>query len=314
MEVHSMETRNNVIRACEDGELTQEEIAEQFGVSSRWVRWLYRRWLDTGRVEPLPHGGGFPAKITPEIEQLLRQYVHQHSDATLAEIRVGCGLKVSLTAIWKALKRLGLSRKKKVVHASEQDRPDVQAKRQEWRHKTCQINAKRLVFLDQTGVNTRMHRTYGRAPKGERVIGSVPDKHYQNSTVMGAMRLDGTVETFVYDGGTDVPTMLTFIDSILARCLKPGDIVSWDNLRTHLSAPVIRAIERTGATVWPLPPYSPDMNPIEKLWSKVKTILNGVAARTRDALLNGLLSALNKITTSDIQNWFINCGYRKVQG
>ena len=141
MEAHSMEIRKCVIRAIEEGKLTQEEIAEQFGVSSRWVRWLYQRWLTTGKLEPLPHGGGFPPKITPEIDQRLRDYLAEHPDATLAEIRTGCGLSVSMSAICQALKRLGLGRKKKVVFASERQRPDVQAERLVWKHKTCQIDA-----------------------------------------------------------------------------------------------------------------------------------------------------------------------------
>ena len=107
--------------------------------------------------------------------------------------------------------------------------------------------------------------------------------------------------------------MLTFIESGLAPCLKPDDIVIWDNLRTHLSAPVIQAIEQTGASVWPLPPYSPDMNPIEQLWSKVKTFLKGTAARTKVALITGMESALDTITISDIHNWIVDSGYRKIQ-
>ena len=312
MEAHSMEIRKRVIRAIEEGELTQEEIAEQLGVSSRWVRWLYQRWLKTGKMEPLPHGGGFPAKITPEVDRQLREYLKEHPDATLAEIRTDCGLSVSLSAICQALQRLGLGRKKKVVFASERERPEVQAKRLTWKHKTCQIDAQRMIFIDQTGVNTRMQRDHGRAPPGVRVVGFVPDKHYQSSTLMGALGLDGSIETFVYDGGTDVAAMLTFIESVLGPTLKAGDIVIWDNLSTHHSPAVIQAIERTGAEVWSLPPYSPDMNPIEKLWSKVKTFLRGVAARTTVALLNGLALALETITTSDIQSWFTNAGYRKM--
>ena len=310
MKAHSMEIRECVIRAMEKGELTQEEIAELFGVSSRWVRWLYQRWLTTGKLEPLPHGGGFPPKITPAVELQLREYLEEHPDATLAEIRRDCGLSVSLAAICQALQRLGLRRKKKVVFASERERPEVQAKRLAWKHKTCQIDAHRMVFVDQTGVNTRMQRDYGRAPAGVRVVGLVPDKHYQSSTLMGALGLDGRIETFVYEGGTDVPAMLAFIESVLAPTLKAGDIVIWDNLSPHHSPAVIQAIERTGAAVWSLPPYSPDLNPIEMLWSKVKTFLRGVAARTEDALLNGLASALDEISISDIHGWFTNAGYR----
>lgn len=311
--VHSMETRQNVLRAILAGKLTQEEIAEQFGVCVRWVRLLYQRWRTTGRIEPLPHGGGFRPKITREVEQKMREFLQRCPDATLDEIRTACGISVSLAAICKRLKRMGLTRKKKSVHATERDRPDVQEKRRKWRLKTARADVKRFVFIDQTGINTRMHRDYGRAPKGVRVTGAVPEKHYQNSTVMGAMRLDGTVQTFVYDCGTDIPTMLAFIQSVLTPCLTPGDIVIWDNLRTHLSPSVVAAIQQTGAKVWPLPPYSPDMNPIEELWSKVKTYLKKIAAQSKDVLINGLHSALETITTSDIINWFVHSGYRQAQ-
>lgn len=312
MKAHSMELRECVIRAIEEGELTQEEIAEEFGVSSRWVRWFNRRRLTTGLIGPLPHGGGPVPKVTPAVDERLREFVQQHPDATLAEIRTGCSLTVSLSAICQALKRLGWRRKKKVLRAAERDDPKVQAKRVVWKHRTCQVGVKRLIFLDQTAVTTRMQRTHGRAPSGVRVIGVVPERHYQTSTLMGAMRLDGTLETFVYDGGTDVAAMLAFIESQLAPVLKAGDIVIWDNLATHHSPAVVQAIERTGAQVWPLPPYSPDLNPIEQLWSKIKSILRSVAARTKDALLNGLALALEKISPSDIQNWFANSGYRKI--
>lgn len=311
--VHSMETRQNVLRAILTGKLTQDEIAEQFGVCVRWVRLLYQRWIKTGRIDPLPHGGGFRPKITPEIEQKMREFLQKCPDATLEEIRNACEIAASLAAICKRLQRMGLPRKKKSFHATEQDRPDVQEKRRKWKLKTARADVKRFVFIDQTGINTRMHRDYGRAPKGVRVIGSVPDKHYQNSTVMGAMRLDGSVESFVYDGGTDIPTMLTFIQNVLAPQLKSGDIVIWDNLRTHLSPSVIEAIQQTGAKVWALPPYSPDLNPIEELWSKVKTYLKKTAARSKDLLINGLQSALETITTSDIMNWFVHSGYRQAQ-
>ena len=119
MKTHSMGIRRSVLRAIEDCELTQEEIAEQFGVSSRFVRRLWKRWRETGSLEPLPHGGGFRPKITPEVDRQLVGYVQQHPDATLAEIRVGCGLSVSLPSIRDALKRLGLPRKKMISVAAE---------------------------------------------------------------------------------------------------------------------------------------------------------------------------------------------------
>lgn len=174
MKMHSMEIRRCVLRAISDGELTQEEIAEQFGVSSRFVRRLWKRWRGTGSLAPLPHGGGFRPKITPEVERQLIDYAQQHPDATLAEIRVGCRLSVSLPSICDALKRLGLQRKKKIAVAAERERPDVQAKRLTWKHKTYQIDANRFIFVDQTSVSTKMQRDFGRAHSGVRVFGIVP--------------------------------------------------------------------------------------------------------------------------------------------
>lgn len=312
MRAHSMEIRSSIFRAVQEGKLTQEEIAALFGVSSRFVRRLSERWRETGSLEPMPHGGGPALKMTLEIDRKLTDFLQQHSDATLKEIRVGCGLNVSLPAICNALKRLGLSRKKKVPVAAERQRPDVQAKRLDWEIKTSQIDSKHMIFIDQTAVSTKMQRDYGRAPLGQRVYGVVPQKHYHTSTLMGALGLDGRLETLVYDGGTDVAMMLTFVDNVLAPVLKPGDIVIWDNLKPHHSPSVIEAVERTGATVWALPPYSPDLNPIENLWSKIKTLLRGIAARTTDALLGGLARVMEAITVTDIQGWFANSGYRTI--
>lgn len=313
MEAHSLETRKNVLRAILEGKLTQEAIAKEYGVCVRWIRLLHKRWLETNQIDPSPHGGGYPPKITPDIEKQICEFLQLSPDATLEEIRNAIGIRISLAAIYKRLKRMGLTRKKKSPHAAEQDRPDVQEKRRKWKRRIAQVDANRMVFIDQAGINTRMYREYGRAPRGVRIPAAIPEKHYQNSTVMGAMRLNGEVQTFVYDGGTDIPTMLTFIEAVLGPSLTSNHIVVWDNLRTHLSPTVISAIESTGAKVWPLPPYSPDMNPIEELWSKIKTHLKKIAARTKDTLIRGLQLALETITTSDIVNWFMHSGYRQMQ-
>ena len=129
----------------------------------------------------------------------------------------------------------------------------------------------RFVFLDQSHAKTTMTRTHGRAPRGQRVVDHVPAGRYHSTTMMGALRLDGTVAAMVYEGGTDVPAMEAFIGAELRRILRPGDIVVMDNLSAHKDPAVIRAIERSGAVVWHLPPYSPDLNPIEPMWSSLQT-------------------------------------------
>jgi transposase len=117
----------------------------------------------------------------------------------------------------------------------------------------------------------------------------------------------------VYEGGTDVPVMQAFAETELRRVLRPGDIVVLDNLNAHKDPEVIAAIERAGATVWHLPPYSPDFNPIEQMWSKVKSILRSLKARTAEALLDAIGVALRAVTAADAQGWFAHCGYRNTE-
>lgn len=185
MKAHSMEFRARVIQAVDKGEFTQEEIAQVFGVNARWIRKLMARRRETGSVAPLPHRGGPAPQFTPEVDERLREFMAQHPDALLREIREDCSLAVSLTALSNALRRLGFTRKKKVTHAAEQDRPEVQARRRTWRRKERKMDVKKLVFVDETGVSTRLQRTSGRAPRGVRVIGAVPENHSHSSTLVG---------------------------------------------------------------------------------------------------------------------------------
>jgi transposase len=169
--------------------------------------------------------------------------------------------------------------------------------------------AARLVFLDETGVNTAMSRTHGRAAPGERVAGRVPKGHWHTTTVVGAMRLDGCCAAMTLAGGTDAVAFETFVEHCLVPALRPGDIVVMDNLPAHKAAGVGELIEAAGATVAYLPPYSPDFNPIEKMWSKVKAFLRSAAARTQEALQEAIANALRAVTAADCRGWFASCGY-----
>ena len=171
-----------------------------------------------------------------------------------------------------------------------------------------EIDPGRFVFLDQSNAKTTMTRRYGRAPRGERVVDHVPAGKYHSTTMMGALRRDGTVAAMVYEGGTDVPVMQTFAETELRRILRPGDIVVMDNLNAHKDPAVIAAVELAGASVWHLPPYSPDFNPIEAMGSKVKAILRSLKARTAEALLDAIGVALRSVTTTDAEGWFAHCG------
>jgi transposase len=199
--------------------------------------------------------------------------------------------------------------KKKSVRAQEQLDPEVAAQRQEWSEWMGQIDPDRFVFLDESNAKTTMTRRYGRAPRGERVVDHVPAGQYHSTTILGALRHDGTIAAMVYEGGTNVSVMRSFAEGQLQTILHPRDIVVMDNLAAHKDAGVIAAIEAAGATVCFLPPYSPDLNPIEKMWSKVKEILRSVKARTADALLDAIGTALRAVTLHDAEGWFAHCGY-----
>jgi transposase len=154
-----------------------------------------------------------------------------------------------------------------------------------------------------------MTRLYGRAPRGQRVIGSVPQNYGERLTVLAALDRHGIRAAMTVEGATDGPLFLTFLQRVLCPQLQPGDIVVLDNLAAHRVAGVAEALTEVGATLRYLPPYSPDYNPIEFAWSKVKTLLRSRAARTRPHLRRALGSALQAITSQDARAWFRHDGY-----
>ena len=168
-----------------------------------------------------------------------------------------------------------------------------------------------LVFLDESGAKTDMTRLYGRAPIGERCIDHTPHGHWKTMTMLSAIRLNGVVRdaTMVYDGPMNRDTFVAYVEHCLVPTLRPGDIVIMDNLSSHKAARVRELIEQAGADLWYLPPYSPDFNPIEKLWSKVKSWLRRVMAGTFDGLLGAISDALRDVDPRECLNYFRSCGY-----
>lgn len=203
-----------------------------------------------------------------------------------------------------------MSSKKKSLRAAEQDRPDVKAQRDRWREKAAEVNLRRLVFLDESGAKTNMTRFYGRSFDGQRVADAIPHGHWCTTTMLSSIRLDGSTAAMVIEGPTDTAVFQAYVTDVLIATLQPGDIVVMDNLSPHKSTGIAEAIEAAGAEVWFLPPYSPDFNPIEKMWSKIKAFLRSVKARTYEALFEAIAAALKTITASDAIGWFESCGYR----
>src|SRR5207237_7531256 len=245
----------------------------------------------TAWARPRPQGGGCSSEVAPEDLERLRYLVRQHPDATLEELRQRLGVACSTMAICRALKKLRLPRKKKVPRAQEQDRPDVQERRQEFCAELAGVDPHRLVFVDECGANTAMTRTHGRAPVGQRVYTDTPGK-WDAITLTCGLRLSGVTAALAFPGATNTEMFETYVEEVLVPELKPGDVVVWDNPKPHLSDEAIEAVEAVGARVVPLPPWSPDLTPIEEMFSKVKGALRAAAAGTKEAVYAAFVSAL----------------------
>jgi transposase len=193
---------------------------------------------------------------------------------------------------------------KKTLKASEQEREDIKQQRENWQEFQVGVEQNKLVFLDESGVKTNMTRLYGRATKGSRCHDKTPDGRWETVTILSSIRLDGETESIMFDGAVDRKMFDAYIEEILIPTLRPGDIVIMDNLASHKSEKSRNLIESKSAICLFLPAYSPDFNPIEKMWSKVKQILRGLKARTREELFDAVAKALSMVNADDAQGWF----------
>jgi transposase len=171
------------------------------------------------------------------------------------------------------------------------------------------LSPARLVFIDETWTKTNMTRLRGRARRGERLVAAVPHGHWKTSTFIGALRCDGLTAPGVFDGAINGELFLAYVEQILVPTLKPGDMVIMDNLRSHKVAGVREAIEAAGATLMFIPPYSPDLNPIEMAFSKLKALLRAKAIRTVEALWKALGTFVDYFTPEECANYFRHDGY-----
>lgn len=178
-----------------------------------------------------------------------------------------------------------------------------------WRKTAPDWDPQRLVFLDETGLNTKMAPRYGRAPRAERCLQKVPHGHWQTSTFIAALRHDRVTAPWLLDGPMDRAAFLTYLEHCLAPTLQPGDLVIADNLSSHKGPMVTAAVERCGAKLLHLPPYSPDFNPIELAFAKLKAHLRKAAAQTFDTLLEKLNAALDTFLPCHCSNFFAHCHY-----
>lgn len=181
--------------------------------------------------------------------------------------------------------------------------------RARWAKATSQVAHRRLLFIDESGAKTNMTRLYGRAPRGIRVYDRVPNGRWETTTIIAAVGRNGPQAPWVLDGPMDGPAFAVWAEQVLAPTLEATDIVVMDNLSVHKNATARTAIKATGAAIWDLPPYSPDLNPIEKMWSKVKACLRSIKARDSETLYEAIGQALAQVSLQDVEHWFASCGY-----
>lgn len=193
--------------------------------------------------------------------------------------------------------------------AAEQKRPDVAEKRRRWHNWQFWLKPERLVFVDETGAKTNMARLRGRSRRGERLNAFEPWGHWKTTTFVAALRVDRLSAPMLLDGAMDGPSFKAYVEQVLAPSLSPRDIVVMDNLTSHQVDGVRQAIKDVGAFLLYLPPYSPDLNPIEQLFAKLKALLRKAAARTLDQLWDAVASCLDAFDPEECRNYFRNAGY-----
>jgi len=286
-------------------------IVARLEVNQNAVYSLIRLYKETGDIKPRENNNGRKSKLNEEDLINIRNEIAGQSDLTLVEIKEKLRLPISISALCRIIKnKLKLTFKKKTIHAQEQKNEDITAEREEWMDDQEFMDPSKLVFIDECSVNTGMTRLYGRAEIGERVIDHAPEKT-ETQTIVSSVRLDGETVPLVLDKALNGESFKVFVGECLVPTLRDGDIVIMDNLSSHKVKGIKELIEEGSvkARLMYQPRYSPELNPIEEMWSKLKGHLKKVKARTLDTLLDAISEGLDLISKNDIAGWFEHSGY-----
>ena len=306
---YSSDLRERVVDCVEAG-ASRHEAAERFEVSvSSAIRWM-QRLVRFGNVAAKP-GGGSISRLEAHAPWLLK-LIAEHPDLTLDEIVAAMhrhGVAGSRSAVWRFFDRHKISVKKKSMRAAEQERADVARARRRWMREQGLFDPAHLVFVDETATSTNMARQRGRCARGLRLIGHVPQGHWQTVTFVAGLRHDGMVAPFVINGAMTGASFVTYLEQCLAPTLKRDDIVIIDNLKAHRVAGVREAIEAAGATLRYLPLYSPDLDPIEMPFAKLKALLRKAAERSIRGLRHRIGALIPAFSPLECANYFRHAGY-----
>ncbi|MER9616421.1 IS630 family transposase [Mesorhizobium sp. M0207] len=306
----SGDLRSRVLKASDEG-MSARQAAARFGVGvSSAIRWIARAKI--GELAPRPQGRRRASSLDAH-EAFIVGLIEERKDITLNEmverLVAEQSVRISRSALSAWLRGHGWTFKKKSAHALEQGRLDILKRRRDLFDGQLDLDPAKLVFIDETGLSTKMARLRGRAPRGERCRAGVPHGHWKTTTFTGALRLTGMTAPFVYDGAMNGNVFLAYVEQVLVPTLSEGDVVVMDNLPAHKAAGVRDAIEAAGASLLYLPPYSPDFNPIENAFAKLKALLRAKAERTIKALWDAVGAVVDLFTPAECANYFKAAGY-----
>ncbi|HEX4203043.1 MAG TPA: IS630 family transposase [Ktedonobacteraceae bacterium] len=307
MRAYSSDLRERVVKAVDQG-CKRAEIIKLFGVSRATIKRYLKLRRETGQVsrKPIP---GRPPKKRAALQAGLVVQLEAYPDATL---EMHCQfweqtshMHVSPSTMSLAIRRMGWTRKKKTVGATERN----EDQRAAWRERCKELDATQLVVLDECGSHIGLTPLYARAPRGIRASGKAPRNRGKNTTLIATLTFHGIGESMIIEGATTTAVFEQYVEAVLAPSLTAGQIVLLDNLAAHKGKRIEELITARGCQLIFLPSYSPDFSPIEETFSKLKTLLRRAGARTREALHEAIGQALLKVTAEDAQGWFRHCGY-----
>lgn len=309
----SLDLRSRIVEAYKGGQGSQRTLAQRFRVGQSTVERLLKHERETGSIAPKPHGGGRKAIVTETHRKKIRQWLSDDSDLTqeqLAErFTTEMGKPIARSTFGHALRRLRISRKKKSMKPAQQSRADVAEERAEFMEWMATVDPNRVVVVDESGLIRGLRLAYGYAPKGERVYDTAPLNKGKRLNLVSWMRVDGSGVVATHAGRVNGPIFRGFVMKDLVPSLRAGDVVVWDNARIHGVEGLREMIEARGAELKPLPRYSPDLNPIEMMWSKVKHWVKKARADTLEALEEAVEAAVARVASSDAEGWYSYCGF-----
>ena len=308
---YSQDLRDRVIDAVIRGGMSRRAAAARFGGSrSSAIKWV-QRFERSGSRAASRMGGYLRPKLEPHRE-FLEALRGDKSDITLKalchRLLVERGVKADTSMMSRFFRRLGVTHKKTLI-ARERDRADITRHRARWRSRQKRVDVSRLVFIDETWTKTNMTRLYGWAPRGERLVDKVPQGKWKTATFLAALRNDRIEAPCVFDGPINGERFRAYVEQFLIPTLKPNDIVILDNLGSHKGKAVRKAVKAAGARLLFLPKYSPDLNPIEQVFAKIKGFVRKAAPRTLDAISHAIAQALAAIKPAECKNYLAGAGY-----